>query len=239
LNLILFTPAELAAPLPRSDPRARHVLDTLRRHPGDSFDVGVINGPRGRARLEAVEPAALRLAFTWDPPAPVPPPLRLVVGLPRPQTARDILRDATTVGATGLEFVLTEKSDRAYAASTLWRDGEWERWLVAGAQQAFDTRVPTVRHGHPLAEACAQLPTGGTRLALDHYEAALPLDLAASRVMAPAVLAVGPERGWTAADRATLRAAGFTLAHLGPRVLRTETAVVVALAQLRARLDRA
>lgn len=238
MNLILFTPAETERPLPRSDPRARHVLETLRRGPGEAFDAGLVDGPRGRARLEAIEPEVVRLSFAWGPPPPVPPPLVLLVGLPRPQTARDILRDATTVGATALHFVLTERSDRAYAASTLWRDGEWHRLLVAGAQQAFDTRLPKVRHGHTLAEACQDLPPGGTRLALDHYEGTISLGSAADRLAAPAVLAVGPERGWTSADRAMLRTAGFTLAHLGPRVLRTETAVVVALAQLRARLDR-
>jgi RsmE family RNA methyltransferase len=50
------------------------------------------------------------------------------------------------------------------------------------------------------------------------------------------VLAIGPERGWGPRDRDGLRAAGFALAHLGPRVLRSETAVVAALAILRADL---
>jgi len=49
------------------------------------------------------------------------------------------------------------------------------------------------------------------------------------------ILALGPERGWGPADRAELRGHGFTLAHLGERVLRAETAVVAALAILRAR----
>jgi RsmE family RNA methyltransferase len=50
------------------------------------------------------------------------------------------------------------------------------------------------------------------------------------------VLALGPERGWGPADRAALRAYGFTLVHLGPRVLRSETAVIAALTLVRARL---
>jgi RsmE family RNA methyltransferase len=45
----------------------------------------------------------------------------------------------------------------------------------------------------------------------------------------PLVLALGPERGWGPRDREQLRAAGFSLAHLGSRVLRLETAVVAAL----------
>ena len=47
---------------------------------------------------------------------------------------------------------------------------------------------------------------------------------------------LGPERGWSARDRNALRSAGFTLVHLGPRVLRAETATVAAVAILKARL---
>jgi 16S rRNA (uracil1498-N3)-methyltransferase len=50
------------------------------------------------------------------------------------------------------------------------------------------------------------------------------------------VLAVGGERGWSAADRMALRAAGFAFHHLGRRVLRAESAAVAALAITRARL---
>jgi 16S rRNA (uracil1498-N3)-methyltransferase len=240
LNLILFTPDEIArASLSSDDPRAAHLRTTLRRQVGDSFDAGIINGPRGRARIEAIDDAGLRLAFTWQPPSPAPPPVGVIVGLPRPQTARDILRDATTLGATALHFVLTEKSDRAYARSTLWSGDEWRRHLITGAQQAFDPHVPAVSHGQMLASVLRSLPAKGGRLALDNYEATAALAAAPELAIAPLTLAIGPERGWTAADRAALREAGFTLAHLGPRVLRTETAVVAALTLARAQLDRA
>ena len=48
-------------------------------------------------------------------------------------------------------------------------------------------------------------------------------------------LAIGPEGGWSESDRAALQAAGFTGARLGPRVLRTETAGMAAIAALQAR----
>jgi RsmE family RNA methyltransferase len=53
---------------------------------------------------------------------------------------------------------------------------------------------------------------------------------------APLVLAFGPERGWSAAERDLLRAQHFAFAHLGTRVLRSETAVIAALAVVRSRL---
>ena len=234
VNLILFEPSELAEPLPRTDPRAIHLLGVLRRSAGDTFDAGLINGPRGKGTLVRVGPAALTLAFAWGAAPPPPDPITLLVGLPRPQTARDILREATSLGVAALHFFAAEKSEPGYARSTLWSAGEWRRLLVTGAEQAFDTRLPEVTHGRPLGEVLAALPPAATRLALDNYES--PQALSAVRATPPVVLAVGPERGWSAAERTQLRAAGFTLVHLGPRVLRTETAVIAATAVIRAQL---
>lgn len=244
LNLILFEPHELDSPLPRGDRRAAHIIDVLRRRAGETFDVGLLNGPRGKATLAAATPEALTLTFAWGPPpAPIATPITLVVGLPRPQTARDILRDATTLGVAALHFVRTEKSDPSYAASTLWSTGEWRRHTIAGAEQAFDTRVPEVAHGDTLAETLATVaPVSGsaasvpaTRLALDNYESPRRLGECQLLVDTAIVLAVGPERGWSAMERMRLREHGFAFAHLGERALRTESAVIAALSILRAK----
>ena len=236
VNLILFDPAETSVPLPRRDPRAAHLLDVLRRREGDTFAAGLIDGPRGKGTVVAIGAAALVLGFAWGEPPPPPDPITVLVGLPRPQTARDILRDATALGVAALHFVLTEKGDPGYAQSTLWSSGEWRRHLVTGAQQAFTTRLPAVTHGRRLAEALATLPSGGTRLALDNYEAPARLSQCHLIDDTSVVLALGAERGWAAAERALLRAHQFTFAHLGLNVLRTETACTAAVTLIKAKL---
>lgn len=235
MNLILFSPEELTRPLPRTDPRSIHLLGMLGRGIGDSFDAGLINGPRGKGVVTAFDDRAITLSFSWAPEEPPPPSASLLIGLPRPQSARDILRDATTLGATELHFVRTGRSDPNYQTSRLWTTGEWQRHVIAGAEQAFDTRIPEVSWTATLEESMARLSPGTVRVALDNYEATEPVTLSGGRIgHNPVALAFGPERGWSAEDRALLRAHGFTLAHLGVRVLRTETAVVSALALLRA-----
>ena len=165
-----------------------------------------------------------------------PEPVTLVVGLPRPQTARDILRDATSLGVRAIHFVATEKSDPGYGQSTLWSSGEWRRHVLAGAEQAFHTRIPEVTFGTPLPAALPTLPVAATRMALDNYESGARLADAAVGPGTEHVLAIGGERGWSARDREALRTASFTLVHVGTRVLRTETATVAALAILRSKL---
>jgi len=235
VNLILFEPAEIAAPLPREDRRAVHLLKVLRRNVGDAFDAGLVEGPRGKGTLVAIGEHALNLRFDWGAEPPPLDPLTLIVGLPRPQTARDILRDATTLGVSAIHFAVTEKTDPNYARSSLWREGEWRRHVIAGAEQAFSTRLPLVSSDRPLAGLLAALPPAGTRLALDNYEASNPLARLES-VTPHATLAIGPERGWSAKDRDWLRTQGFEFVHLGSRVLRTETAVIAALTLVKAKL---
>lgn len=209
-------------------------MEILHRNVGESVDAGIVNGARGKATLVSLDEAALTLAFAPTHPASPPVPITLLVGLPRPQTARDILRDATTLGVGEIHFVRAEKSEASYAQSTLWSSGEWRRHVLAGAEQAFDSRIPDVTHGRSLGEALAAAGSG-QRLAVDNYEATGALSELAP--IAPEVtMAIGPERGWSAADRASLRAHGFQLLHLGARVLRTETACIAALSLIRAKL---
>ena len=236
MNLILFDLPETERPLPRSDRRAAHILEVLRRQPGDTFDVGLINGPRGKATLSSIAESTLTLSFAWGPPLPPGEAITLVVGLPRPQTARDILRDGTTLGAGAIHFVRTEKSEPSYAQSTLWSSGEWRRHVIAGAEQAFVTRVPEITAGRSLVETLAALPRDSERIALDNYESAGALGSFPARSENHHVLALGAERGWSIRDREELRAHRFTFVHLGPHVLRVETAVVAALSILRSKL---
>ncbi len=233
MNLILFEASEIAAPLPRADPRAVHLVAVLRRRAGDLFDAGIVNGPRGKATIESIGSGAVAFRFeALAEPAPADP-IDLLVALPRPQTARKILGEATALGVASLRFFRPEKGEPSYASSTLWKTPEWRRHLMDGAAQAFDTRIPEVRHDAGLAEAIDGLPAGRPRVALDNYEATVRLTPDTARP--PAVLAFGPERGWSATERTLLRDKGFVLAHLGTRVLRLETAVVAAVAVAKAR----
>lgn len=228
MNLILFEQGEISLPLSRADPRAAHIADVLRRKIGDLFDAGIINGPRGKGTVVSIGPKGILFRFERvADPAPADP-IHLVVALPRPQTARKILCEATSLGVSSIRFFPSEKGEQGYASSTLWRTPEWRRHLVDGASQAFDTRLPDVLHDARLADSVAALPGGCRKIALDNYEA--PRRMGPAGVSSPLALAFGPERGWSAAERALLRGGGFELAHLGARVLRTETAVVAAVA---------
>lgn len=235
MNLVLFEPEEAGRPLPHDDVRARHVVDVLRRGVGDRFDAGVVDGPRGNATITASDAAGLHLRFEPTAEPPPLPAITLVVATPRPATTKDVLRDATTLGVCAVHFVHAERCTPSYATASLWTPPAVRQQLWLGAAQAFDTRLPHVTWGRPLAVVLAEVggPGRPPLVALDNYEATTALGAMAGRP--PLTLAFGPERGWGPHDRAALRASGATLAHLGARVLRLETAVTAAVAIVGAR----
>jgi RsmE family RNA methyltransferase len=238
MNLILFATAADAARLAPGDARARHIREVLRMTVGDQLFVGVANGPRGKASISSDDANGMRLEVNWEDKTEPPRPFWILVGLPRPQTARDVLREAASFGITALHFFNAEKGEPSYADSTLWKSDEWQQRLREGAAQAFATNIPAVVRHDSLTQALAALataaPPNAARIALDVYEASAPLSQFAPAT-GPVVLALGAERGWSAAERNLLRAANFPLAHLGPRVLRTETALIASLSVLLAK----
>ena len=234
VNLVLITEAEVEAGLAVDDPRSRHLLDTVKLIAGETFHVGVENARRGIATLNTVSPRVL-FSVVWEKTAQRRLPLTVLVGLPRPQTAKKVLHDLASLGAAKIIFFEAGKGDPGYLASSLWKDGEWREHVVKGTEQACSTMVPEVTRVGSLAEALVGLEANAWRLALDPYEAA-----GAPEISSPAkaaVLAIGPERGFADEEREALRAAGFAFAHLGDRILRVEAAALVGgalmLAQLR------
>lgn len=235
MNVILFTTSETAKPLSRQDPRARHILDVLRFGPGDTLDVGLISGPMGKATILSVNENVLELAFQFADSTETLHPVTIIIGLPRPPSCRRILKDLTTLGAGALHFVSTDRGEKSYLESRLWSEGEFERLLKEGAQQAFSTCLPEVTLHASLAACLETLTRATDRLALDNYEATLSL-----RDYQPrhdhCTLAVGSERGWSSAERDLLRERDFQLTSMGERVLKTETACIAGLAIVLAKL---
>ncbi len=224
MNLMLLTANEARDGLAPSDPRARHLLKTVHANIGSTLHVGVRGERRGIATVLTTEPR-LTFGIRWETAPQAPLPLEVLVGLPRPQSARKVLHDLASLGARKITFFKPAKGDPAYATSSLWSTEEWRELLDKGAEQACSALVPAVAHAPSLEAALAASPEGW-RVALDPYEAEGPLSGSAPRKEA-ATLAIGPERGWDGAERAALRAAGFELRHLGDRVLRVEAACLV------------
>lgn len=235
MNLILFDKAFEETRLEGDDPRARHLLEVLRARVGTKVFVGFVHGLRARAEVSSVEADGsinLRVLCTEQPPKPLP--IDLLVGLPRPHTAKRILFEMASIGVSTLHFFESDRGEPSYANSSLWKTDAWQQRLRLGTEQSFGTHVPEVGMHADLQSAITHLSGRSAPIVLDNYEAEGPLPEVIARDADSVVIALGSERGWSYNERAIFRKNGWKLAHLGAQVLRLETACTASVSSVSA-----
>ena len=138
------------------------------------------------------------------------------------------VQKAVELGVAAIDPVLGERSivrlDGERGAKKL---AHWRRIAIAACEQCGRNRIPRI--GEPVALERYQ-PPAGSRILLSPAGSARLADLAKG----PVILAAGPEAGFSEEEEQALQRSGFAPVRLGPRVLRTETAALSALAALNA-----
>jgi len=161
VNLILFEPSELGTPLPKRDDRTVHLVKTLHKKVGDTFDAGLWGGLMGVGKIESLRSDG-SLAFSLNLTIPPLPrlPIRIGVGFPRPIQLRRLLRDLSSLGVSAIDLILTDLGDRAYRDTTLLTDGGAQASLREGAIQSRDTTVPILSTYPSLSAWLEKAPWG-------------------------------------------------------------------------------
>jgi 16S rRNA (uracil1498-N3)-methyltransferase len=214
---------------------AHHAVHVLRLRAGE--DVTLFDGRGGEyaARIAAIE----RLRVSVDVLAhharerESPLAVTLVQGVSSSEKMDFTVQKATELGVAALQPVIAARSTGRLAGErAAQKRTHWQRVAIAACEQCGRNRLPQVLPPLPLAEYCRTAGSaGGLLLSPD---AQLGLRDAAARLKGAVALAAGPEAGFSADEEAMLAQAGFVPVRLGPRVLRTETAALAALAALNA-----
>lgn len=163
-------------------------------------------------------------------------PLRLVLaqGIARGEKMDWVLQKATELGVSGVVPLVTDRTEvRLDGERADKRLAHWRGVVASACEQCGRARLPEVSEPRALAQWAASLPVDAQRYALDP-EGSESIPGIAPGGDAPVFLVVGPEGGLSPRDLDTLRAAGIRGLRLGPRILRTETAGLAALAALQA-----
>jgi 16S rRNA (uracil1498-N3)-methyltransferase len=163
-------------------------------------------------------------------------PLRLVLlqGIARGEKMDLILQKATELGVSAIAPVFADRTEVRLDGERLdKRMAHWRSVVTSACEQSGRARIPELLSARGLGEAAAALDADALKLTLDpqgehRFET---LD----RPVGDVVIGIGPEGGWSAKDRELLAQHGFTGLRLGPRVLRTETAGLAAIAAMQAR----
>ncbi|HTS13584.1 MAG TPA: RsmE family RNA methyltransferase [Candidatus Limnocylindrales bacterium] len=145
------------------------------------------------------------------------------------------IEKATELGATEIIPLAATRSEKALIAAAAKRRERWEKIAFESAQQSRRLRAPAIGAMARATDAFAAA-NASVKLILSERPDSPPIRQtleAAGTDVNSAVLAIGPEGGWTDEELAAARTAGFREASLGETILRTETAVIAALSVLR------
>ena len=225
--------ADGALPLSAAD--LHHAVDVLRLRAGEEIDVVEPDGRVWRLRVTEASRRGVFGARMGEVAALDSPRVTLFQGVAKGEKMDDIVRQAVEIGAEEIVPVLTARCVvQLDAAKRAARGERWRRVALAAAKQAKRASVPAVSDPVSLADALSLLTAFDGAVVLweesDGEGVAEAVRRCASSLQSRVALIVGPEGGLAAEEVAALQAIGATTASLGPTILRTETAAVVALA---------
>jgi 16S rRNA (uracil1498-N3)-methyltransferase len=215
-----------------SEDAAHHAVHVLRLREGE--EVTLFNGRGGEyaARIASIQRLKIAIDVLQHRPVERESPLQvtLVQGVSAGEKMDSTVRKAVELGVAEVQPVLATRSvARPKGERADSRRAHWQKVAIAACEQCGRNRIPQI---HPLTSVEDYRPGEGMKILLSPL-AGRPLsksDLQGTRY----IVAAGPEAGFTAQEEAVFVNAGFVPVSLGPRVLRTETAAVAALAALSA-----
>ena len=211
---------------------ARHAARVLRLSQGDSIQL--FNGEGGvyAARIEQIrkDDVEVRVTAFDDNDCESPLQVQLAQGISSGERMDYTLQKAVELGVTAIQPLATRRSIvKLLGERADRRVAHWQGVVNSACEQSGRNRVPLVAQPLSIADWLAQRPTGRLLFLSPQANAKLA-DLPAPQGLQ--ILVAGPEGGFEAEEIASLESADAIAIRLGPRVLRTETAALAALAAM-------
>ncbi len=215
-----------------------HLTRVLRARPGDSVLLLDGRGNAFQARLVSIEKHETTARIESAAAMPPEPPIFLTVGqaLGKGDKFEQVIQHGTEAGASAFVPVRADRSVVDIpAAKVTDRVARWRQIAKGAAEQSGRSRIADVSAPQTVQESLRTAANDTQALMLHTDGETVGLRAAQEAWTAPPthlLLLVGPEGGWSPAEVTQAKAAGALLIGLGPRILRTETAALVAISQI-------
>jgi len=212
---------------------AHHLGRVLRAQQGQLYELS--DGEHVRlGRVEKIARDRVDFALLEEIPAHQPAiDVTLLLAIVKFDAFEWAIEKATELSVSTIVPLAAARSEKGLLAASGKRADRWKKILAEASQQSRRVRVPALRDLAQPAQAFSAHAAPVEILLSERPDApSLRHVLQAEPPRQQAVLAIGPEGGWTDPEFAAAQASGFREASLGKLILRTETAVAAALASL-------
>ncbi len=225
----VVTPPAVGDSVYLSGVESDHIMKSLRMKPGDS--VQLIAAERlFLAEISDTNDDYIRVHILEALPSPEPPVnITLVQGLPKADKLEWIVQKATELGVYGIQPVEMARSVARISGKDDKKRERLQRIALEAAKQAGRAHIPEVLPARRLHDVAKTLK-GTVYVAWEDENSLRLSEAVANEKPADMTLIIGPEGGIAAEEVEQLKALGAKTVTLGKRILRTETAGLVALA---------
>jgi len=243
LNRILFESSEIVDGVATcGGERAGHVLGVLHGEVGQMLKTGEIDGKVGTGEIveivrgEGGEDPTVRVKVCHDQTS-LRPWIDIVLAPPRPRVMKRLLPQLAAMGVGRIVLVGAKKVEKDFWGATLLKEENYRPLLIDGLMQSGTSILPTLEVRRNFRRFVADeldvmFPTARRIVAHPYGVEGIKGSEGAAGTAGTPLLAVGPEGGWTDDEVELLESKGFERYSLGPRILRTDTAVIALLARL-------
>ena len=231
----VFVEAPLAsnATVALPDAVAHHLTSVLRMRADDAFVIFNGEGGEFEATLDAIgkKSVSARIGAFRDVDRESPLPVTLAQCVSKGERMDYTVQKAAELGATDI-VPLTSTNSVVRLNAERWEKKleHWRGVIVSACEQSGRTRVPKLHGVTPIEQWIAQAQGHKIILAIGATQSLRAM----KKPEEPIALLAGPEGDFTSGELRTARDAGFAAIGMGPRILRTETAGIAALAAIQA-----
>ncbi|PYP92888.1 MAG: 16S rRNA methyltransferase [Candidatus Angelobacter sp. Gp1-AA117] len=206
---------------------AAHLAKVLRAKEGQQFDIAA-EGLLREGTIVSITPEQVEFELGAAVESTPLPEISVLLSIFKFDRLEWAVEKLTELGVSRIIPVVSRRTEPHLARAAEKRVERWHKIAHEAAQQARRLQPPEVSSPLPLKKALPQ--TSGCRIVLSEVEETASVKLAVAQCQPPVTLAFGPEGGWASEELDFFRETGWKAASLGGTILRTETAVIAAVA---------
>lgn len=206
---------------------ARHLAQVLRAQIGQEFEISTGTDVR-LGRISNIQPDRVEFDLENSVGGANGLPISVVLSIFKFDRMEWAIEKCVELGVARIIPLIAARTGSHLSSAAPKRVERWRRIAKQASEQSRRSSAPEISLPLRLNQLLAE--THGTRVVFSEVEEQMTVIEAVPKQVDAVTFAFGPEGGWKEDELARFNAAGWSSASLGPTILRTETAVIAAVA---------
>ncbi|QFI14220.1 16S rRNA (uracil(1498)-N(3))-methyltransferase [Borrelia sp. CA_690] len=225
MNLMLITFDEFKKGISLNDARTEHLIKILKLKDNDKFKFGIIGEKNIYHCIYKKDKKLFFKKISKIGESNKLKKLNVLIGMIRPIVAKRIIKELASIGICEIIFFNAELTEKSYLNSKIFKNNDYEKYLIAGAMQGGVTYLPKIKIIKNLKDSLKYIKQKNfeIKILLEKDSKKNLMDIKQADNL---TIIVGPERGFTEKEKQLITQNNFSSYSISSNILRTETAII-------------